>query len=68
MPRLRLGRLDDGTLRAIEAWRTDYNESGLHRVLGNRSRREFAPDGGMCIVGRSDRMLEALAQCGIGSG
>jgi putative transposase len=54
--------------RAIEAWRTDYNESPPHRALGNRTPKEFALAAGTCAGGKSDRMPETLSQPGTNSG
>ena len=54
--------------RAIDEWRTDYNENRPYRALGNCTPKEFALAAGTCAGGKGDGMPETLNQPGTKSG
>lgn len=54
--------------RAIEAWRTDYNENRPHRALEHRTPQEFAIAARNYLCSNSERTPETLNQIGTSSG
>jgi putative transposase len=54
--------------RAIEAWRTDYNENRPHRALENRTPLEFAIAARNYPCSNGEKTPETLNQTGTKSG
>ena len=54
--------------RAIEAWRTDYNENRPHRALENRTPLEFAIAARHYPCSNGEKTPETLNQTGTKSG